>query len=514
MIRKIIFFLFVFLNANQLSSKTSFGDSTVLPSAQFDLISTYIAQFPDQTQLSIAIINNENVHFVGLQKTGNQLISVDNKDSVFEIGSITKIFTSAILSSLVQDSILRLDDSIDGILPIKLKESSKHDIPITYKTLANHTSGLPFEADNLEISVLKNPYNPYAEYSYDLFDDYLTNSMKLHSIPGQKFQYSNLGYGLLGYLLESKTDTEYESLVQELVFNRYNMNHSSSDYIKVEELVVKGLDSIGKVMPYWFCNSLKASGGILSNVMDLSKFMIANFSSDSILDLQRKVTFSNMNNHVALGWEMFEIGGSACSINWYHKTGGMGGYSSAIVMDINTRIGVVLLSNISSYHKNENTLQLGVDILKQVFISDLEDEQNECNAPFLELALINGWGTHLNEQIAARVSDKSTIEGVWEKPSVMRTNIGIQTTTRTFLPDGKVQSDFMGDPQIDVWGYYKLYDDEIIFEDVGGNACKAIGKYTFSIENDKLIFKLVEDSCEGRVQGLSGAWIRKSKIEK
>ncbi len=234
-IYKLIVLLFFSGFGNEISSQTILTQDDYYES-QIDLISDYLLQFPNNSQLSIAIVNENDINFIGARKNNGKVYLINNKDSVFEIGSITKIFTSTILSPLAIDSVVDLDASIDGILPYKLKQTSNDNIPITFKTLANHTSGLEFEPSNLNVSIDKYPNNPYHAYDYALFDEYLQNSLTINNIPGTTYQYSNLGYGLLGYLLETISGKDYETLLQEIVCERYNFQNTTTDYTRVEKL--------------------------------------------------------------------------------------------------------------------------------------------------------------------------------------------------------------------------------------------------------------------------------------
>lgn len=165
-----------------------------------DSIFKYAKSFPENTQLSIALLDRDTIVYQGFIRKNDTLHFQNNAASVFEIGSISKVFTSLLLAHEVVHHQVNLNDPIQDYLGFPLKDS----VEINLKHLANHTSGLPRMPGNFMFGALLNPGNPYATYTEDKLQDFLSNELELESNPGEKVAYSNLGAGLLGYILEKK----------------------------------------------------------------------------------------------------------------------------------------------------------------------------------------------------------------------------------------------------------------------------------------------------------------------
>src|SRR6185312_474124 len=132
-----------------------------------------------------------------------------NGDTLFEIGSITKVFTALLAADMAQRGELELDDPVQKYLPAAVKMPQRNGKQITLIDLATHTSGLPRMPENFRP---KDPNNPYADYTVEALYSFLT-SYELHRDIGIKYLYSNLGFGLLGQALAQRAGVDYEKLV-------------------------------------------------------------------------------------------------------------------------------------------------------------------------------------------------------------------------------------------------------------------------------------------------------------
>ena len=170
--------------------------------------------------------------------------------------------------------------------------------------MANHTSGLPRLPANLGLSRV-DPENPYRDYDEEKLVEYLQNEMDLPSENIGKYQYSNLGAGLLGFTMSKISNQPYENLLEKEVFSKYEMEQTTTDRGKVNDLV-KGRNKNGEVTKNWDMGSLAGAGAIISNVQDIGKFVIAHFDGkNQALTMTRKRTMPiNETLSIGMGWHL------------------------------------------------------------------------------------------------------------------------------------------------------------------------------------------------------------------
>lgn len=338
------------------TESTSVNTLSNYPTDVAEIIFSKSKDLPNNTQLSIALIQNGKTNYYGIIKVNDTIKPNENQNKIFEIGSITKVFTSTVLTSLVADKKLKITDEINSYYSFPFK----NNIKIKFESLANHTSGLPRLPENLDLS---NETNPYKNFGEREIEDYLKNLLKLENEPSKISSYSNLGAGLLGYTLGLSQKTSFQKLLQKRIFDKYKMTNSFTSSQNLNNKLVKGLDGNGEVVTNWDFDVLFGGGGILSSTEDLVKFAYAQFNpKNKELTLTRKSTFNiDESMKIGLGWHILK---TDKGFNWVWHNGGTGGYSSSMVIDAEKKNGVIILSNVSNI--NDNIDDLCFKLMKQI----------------------------------------------------------------------------------------------------------------------------------------------------
>jgi|GEM_PF-959089 len=276
-----------------------------------------------------------------------------NKDMIFEIGSITKTFTAAIMLQLEAEGKLNVDDPIAKYLPenVKMPIYEGDDTQITFKHISSHTSGLPrMPSDFKEYE--KDILNPYADYPVEAIYKFISN-YKMIRKPGETYEYSNLAMGFLGNILV-KIDGKknYEELIQERIFKPLGMISSTTELSKVDKKLLAKPHNSGKEVKNWDLPSFAGAGAIKSNAHDMLKYIKALIENTHPKILPEKM-FTELH--------LSEKDTYAC-FNWgkthyphgtrYGHRGATGGYSTHIHIDRENKAGVIILTNYTENFEN------------------------------------------------------------------------------------------------------------------------------------------------------------------
>ena len=306
-----------------------------------ELIIPVISQFSPNTQFAMAFVNEGEVKYLGLILQDGKVISIDNRDSVFEIGSISKVFTTHLLANLVESGKVEMDQPISSHLNFSLKGEPS----ITFHQLATHQSGLPYFPSN--VGGLFNQKNPFKGYTTEKFEQYLSQKVKLDFQPGENYRYSNVGLGLLGYLVESILEQSYETLLKEQIFNPLGMSRSTTQVSEVDAYLVRGRDRKGAPTPNWNLGALVGAGGILSTPSDLASYAAYSFtllgSEEGFLGQKPREIDTQLD--MAMGWHIIKESRKAPFL-WHN--GGTGGYKASMAIDPVQQDAVIILSNVGT----------------------------------------------------------------------------------------------------------------------------------------------------------------------
>lgn len=349
MINQLTRFFLIGLLLTLLTSRTQ-SQSRHIASQRIFLIDKVLQNYPAASQFAVAVVQNGETRYYGAMIKDGRPMALNNQDSVFEIGSISKVFTATLLAQAVQAGQVQLLNNIQETCKCQLKDEQK----ITYQSLANHTSGLPRLPSNLRLGEV-DPTNPYSTYDNSKLLSYLKDELQLSPSEKATYAYSNLGAGLLGYCLTQAINQSYEQLLQKQIFQPFNMPASTSLRANVRDRLVAGRNAWGQVTSNWDMSALVGAGGIVSSVRDLVRFAEAQFAEDNpALHLSQSTSFTvNKKLKLGLGWHISK-GESKQDIHWHN--GGTGGYSSCMALDVERQTAVIILTNVSAFHPKRDKI--------------------------------------------------------------------------------------------------------------------------------------------------------------
>lgn len=270
-----------------------------------------------------------------------------NGDTVFEIGSMTKVFTSLLLMDMTRRGELALNDPISKYLPASVKVPERNNRKITLADLSTQSSGLPRMPTNF---APKDPDNPYADYSVQQMYDFISGYQLTRDI-GSQYEYSNLGVGLLGHVLTLRAGMSYEALVRSRVCDPLGMKDTRVMLTpEMKARLAAGHSEAMAPVPNWDIPTLAGAGALRSTANDMLTFLAANLGytktplAEAMADEVSIRKPAGPGMEIAYGWHVQSKDGS--SIIWHN--GGTGGYRTYMGYDPKARTGVVVLTNIST----------------------------------------------------------------------------------------------------------------------------------------------------------------------
>jgi serine-type D-Ala-D-Ala carboxypeptidase/endopeptidase len=286
-----------------------------------------------------AVIDNGTVTTYISGSSGNARLL--DEHTLFEIGSITKTFTATVLAKMVIAGKVKLSDPVSKYLPASIRvPSNKDGKEITLLNLATQHSGLPRLPSNM--GDLSGP-QPYETYTIEKLYAFL-NGYTLTRDPGASFEYSNLGFGLLGYALARNAHTTYGNLVRQNVLEPLGMKETRVTDDAADDIRLSvGHDADGTAVQAWrFTDAFAGAGAIRSDLVDMIEYLRCNLGQGPLAKAclyaqQPRSTFPG--HRIGLAWWTNEPSG------FINHGGDTAGYHALVMVNGARTKGVVLLSN-------------------------------------------------------------------------------------------------------------------------------------------------------------------------
>jgi len=315
-------------------------------------IKTILANRIDVEQRNVGIVVGV-VEPAGIRIVPHGTVSVADTravddDTVFEIGSITKVFTSLLLSDMVERGEVRLDDPVAKYLPASVRMPERDGRVITLQDLSTHTSGLPRLPSNLKPAKID---NPYADYTVTQLYEFLSGYTLPRAI-GAQYEYSNLGAGLLGHVLALRAGADYEVLLRARILAPLKMTDTSIALSETQRArLAVGHNQRREPVANWDGAALAGAGGLRSTTRDMLRLLAAFIGSEAgglgsaiarMRSVERPGPVPNMTT--GLAWQIVK----GPDFELMTHSGTTGGYHAFVGILPGRKTGVVVLSNMQS----------------------------------------------------------------------------------------------------------------------------------------------------------------------
>jgi serine-type D-Ala-D-Ala carboxypeptidase/endopeptidase len=377
MIKYILIILFLSYSCigRTQSEKQHIPDDNLMKTSTDSVVQKSVLPFMSNSLrvgLSVGIYQGgkTNSYHYGSTQKGEQILPTNR--TLYEIGSISKTFTGTLLAQAVKDKKVNIDDDIRLYLDGSYPNLEYQGYPIRLSHLLSHISGLPnllpdipnlFENTNPDslpfvITRIQNNYSK-KKFLSDL------HKVKLDTLPGYDFHYSNSGAQLLKFILEKVYKKPYADLLTRFILLPLGMNATNSLFKKNDvKNLAKGYNSKGSLMPY-NPQILDAAGGIFSTIPDMLQYIKYHLNEENeVVALSHKPTVGDIADYaVGLNWQE-KLTEKKNKKIW--QSGGTFGFSSYCVIYPELNIGIVLLTNEADRTAQGGLEEIADEIFKKI----------------------------------------------------------------------------------------------------------------------------------------------------
>lgn len=325
-----------FLGVAPAATAQELTDSVVAAAAD-PLIKNKIAD-----GLSIGYLEGEHYGIVHLGASNRRGTRADNR-TVYEIGSLSKVFTGLMLADAVVRGEIDLEAAVDVSNPVNLRLPEYQGRPIRWVDLSTHRSGLPRLPGNLPVTSLR---NPYQKYDSNLAAEALAQ-YELPRAPGQKHEYSNFGASVLGYLVAQNSDATYQRLLRQRIAGPLGMVDCTVELTSDQKArFATPHTNVGSPTAVWTFADLPGAGGVRATMRDMMRFAKAQLHPPT----------GTLGEAIELAWKPHcdaDASGPAMGLGWliagdgetrWHN-GHTGGSHSALFINRRLDCAIIVLCN-------------------------------------------------------------------------------------------------------------------------------------------------------------------------
>jgi len=294
----------------------------------FNKYITFLMMLAHKPSVSACIIINDSV----VWSKGYGLYDIENNkqattDTLYLLASISKTVTATALMQLYEQKLFDLDDDVNDYLPFNLRNPNFPDIPLTFRMLLSHRSSLASDnSDRLCLSYI--PGDPdIPSYPHPWLEEYLTpdgsayhSSVWSESSPEEKYHYANIGFSIIGYLVELISGQNFNEYCKEHIFSplgMYNTSFRLKD-LNISKIAIPYFYKKGEYIPnpHYGMLVLYPAASLRTSVEELSHFLIAHMSggtynnvrilNESIVELMHTAHYplNDRGYGYGLGWSI------------------------------------------------------------------------------------------------------------------------------------------------------------------------------------------------------------------
>ena len=327
------------------------------------LIVPQIEEFMRKTHIpgiALGVYYKGRPYFFNFGFADEDLRTFVTRNTIFEIGSITKSFTATLLALAVQGGSMKLNDPLVRYIPL-LQHFPGPFHAITLEQLATHTAGLSrMPRPALRQRGRKKLTRPVV----------IRSLLRWHPkfFPGTSISYSNWGFALLGFALENRMGMPYGKLLQKEIIQPLGM---SSTFLQVPPFLANRYAQgyrRNRVPAYrWPLNGMNAGGGLRSTTSDLMKFLMANLGLHGSQPLIQAMKLAQKGFFKVKPYKVQGLSWSRTTKEGFTliaKNGGVAGFSSYMAFIPEKQMGLVFLSNKRCSHVTPFARSLLVQIAR------------------------------------------------------------------------------------------------------------------------------------------------------